>query len=81
MHVSNHTHKMQCALQNKTYAGDTVSVMALNIPPAFELHFAIPGVRAVINTLNTRYARRIYVQMPARPSRVTPRRPSVSLPN
>lgn len=31
-------------------------MMAPNIPPVFELHFAVPGVRAVINTLNTRYA-------------------------
>lgn len=31
-----------------------MSVMALNIPPIFEAHFAVPGIRAVINTLNTR---------------------------
>jgi len=33
---------------------DTVSVLAPNIPALFECHFAIPGVRAVINTINTR---------------------------
>ncbi|KAM3568621.1 hypothetical protein VYU27_009257, partial [Nannochloropsis oceanica] len=33
---------------------DTVSVMCLNTPPIFEAHFAVPGVRAVLNTLNTR---------------------------
>lgn len=35
-------------------SGDTVSVMALNIPALFDAHFAVPGIRAVINTLNTR---------------------------
>ncbi len=34
--------------------GDTISVMAPNIPPNFELHFAVPGLQAVLNTLNTR---------------------------
>jgi len=29
--------------------------MCLNTPPIFEAHFAVPGVRAVLNTLNTRY--------------------------
>lgn len=39
---------------NHRKTGDTVSVMALNTPPMLELHFAVPGVRAVLNTLNTR---------------------------
>lgn len=34
--------------------GDTVSVLAPNIPELFELHFALPLTGAVINTLNTR---------------------------
>ena len=34
--------------------GDTVSVMAPNTPSTFELHFAVPGLQAVLNTLNTR---------------------------
>ena len=33
---------------------DTVSVLAPNIPEVFELHYAIPMVGAVINTINTR---------------------------
>lgn len=34
--------------------GDTVSVLAPNVPELFELHFALPLTGAVINTLNTR---------------------------
>ena len=34
--------------------GDTVSVMAPNVPPAFEATFGIPMAGAVINALNTR---------------------------
>ncbi|HZP91541.1 MAG TPA: acyl-CoA synthetase [Burkholderiales bacterium] len=34
--------------------GDTVAVMAPNIPAMFEAHYGIPMVGAVINTLNTR---------------------------
>jgi len=34
--------------------GDTVAVMAPNIPPMFEAHYGIPMTGAVINTLNTR---------------------------
>ena len=34
--------------------GDTVSVMAPNIPAMFESHFGIPMAGAVLNTLNTR---------------------------
>ena len=29
--------------------------MCLNTPPILETHFAVPGIRAVLNTLNTRY--------------------------
>lgn len=34
--------------------GDTVSVLAPNIPELFELHFAVPLSGAVLNTINTR---------------------------
>jgi fatty-acyl-CoA synthase len=34
--------------------GDTVAVMAPNIPEAFEAHFAVPMAGAVLNALNTR---------------------------
>ena len=34
--------------------GDTVSVIAPNIPELFELHFAVPMTGAVLNTINTR---------------------------
>ncbi|MCV0429306.1 MAG: AMP-binding protein, partial [Roseibium sp.] len=34
--------------------GDTVSVIAANTPELFELHYAVPMVGAVLNTINTR---------------------------
>jgi fatty-acyl-CoA synthase len=34
--------------------GDTVAVMAPNVPEIFEAHFGVPMVGAVLNTLNTR---------------------------
>jgi fatty-acyl-CoA synthase len=34
--------------------GDTVAVMAPNVPPMFEAHFGVPMTGAVLNTLNTR---------------------------
>jgi fatty-acyl-CoA synthase len=34
--------------------GDTVSVMAPNIPAMYEVHFAVPATGAVLNTLNIR---------------------------
>jgi len=34
--------------------GDTVAVMAPNSPPALEAHYAVPGVGAVLNSLNFR---------------------------
>ena len=34
--------------------GDTVSVVAANVPEMFELHFAVPMTGAVLNTINTR---------------------------
>jgi fatty-acyl-CoA synthase len=35
-------------------AGDTVSVLSPNIPALFELHYAVPLLGAVLNTINTR---------------------------
>lgn len=34
--------------------GDTVSVMLANTPPMLEVHYAVPMLGAVLNTLNTR---------------------------
>jgi fatty-acyl-CoA synthase len=34
--------------------GDTVAVMAPNIPPLFEAHFGVPMAGAVLNAINTR---------------------------
>jgi fatty-acyl-CoA synthase len=34
--------------------GDTVSVLSPNIPELFELHYAVPLLGAVLNTINTR---------------------------
>ncbi|RDD61775.1 acyl-CoA synthetase [Ferruginivarius sediminum] len=34
--------------------GDTVAVMAPNIPPTYEAHFGVPMTGAVLNALNTR---------------------------
>ena len=34
--------------------GDTISVMAANTPELFELHYAVPMIGAVLNTINTR---------------------------
>ncbi len=34
--------------------GDTVAVMAPNVPAIFEAHFGVPMCQAVLNTLNTR---------------------------
>ncbi|MCB1338340.1 MAG: AMP-binding protein, partial [Maritimibacter sp.] len=34
--------------------GDTVSVVAANLPEMFEVHFAVPMTGAVLNTVNTR---------------------------
>ena len=34
--------------------GDTVAVMAPNIPALFEAHFGVPATGAVLNALNTR---------------------------
>ena len=35
-------------------SGDTVSIIAANIPEIYEAHFAVPMSKAVLNTINTR---------------------------
>lgn len=37
--------------------GDTVSVIAPNLPEVFEMHFGVPMSGAVLNTINTRLMR------------------------
>ena len=47
--------KVASALQRRGIGkGETVSVIAGNIPEMFECHFAIPMTGAVLNTINTR---------------------------
>jgi fatty-acyl-CoA synthase len=47
--------RLSSALQRRGVApGDTVAVMAPNIPAMFEAHYGIPMAGAVINALNTR---------------------------
>jgi len=47
--------RLASALQRRGVgAGDTVAVMAPNIPAVFEAHYGIPMAGAVINALNTR---------------------------
>jgi fatty-acyl-CoA synthase len=47
--------KLASALtQHGIGAGDTVAVMAPNVPQMFEAHFGVPMTGAVLNTLNTR---------------------------
>jgi len=35
-------------------AGDVISIISPNIPAIVEAHFAVPAIRAVLNTINTR---------------------------
>ncbi|MCB1384255.1 MAG: AMP-binding protein, partial [Notoacmeibacter sp.] len=47
--------KLGSALAKRGFGkGDTVSVIAANIPEMFECHFAVPMTGAVLNTINTR---------------------------
>jgi len=47
--------RFACALvQRGVGQGDTVSIMATNIPEMFEAHFAVPMSGAVLNAINTR---------------------------
>jgi len=41
-------------VQRSIGVGDTVAVMAPNVPAMFEAHFGVPMTGAVLNTLNTR---------------------------
>ncbi|AOZ69171.1 acyl-CoA synthetase [Rhodobacter xanthinilyticus] len=47
--------QMAGALAARGYGpGDTISIMATNIPEMFEAHFAVPMTGAVLNAINTR---------------------------
>src|SRR5215469_12694126 len=47
--------RLASALQRQGIGtGDTVAVMAANTPPAFEAHFGVPMLGAVLNALNIR---------------------------
>jgi len=47
--------RLASALSNRGIGvGDTVAVMAPNIPPLLELHFGVPMAGAVLNAINTR---------------------------
>ena len=48
-------HRLASALANRNIGpGDTVSVMAPNIPALYESHFGVPMTGAVLNALNIR---------------------------
>jgi fatty-acyl-CoA synthase len=48
-------HRLASALSKRGIAkGDTVTVMAPNVPPSFEATFGVPMTGAVLNALNTR---------------------------
>ncbi len=40
--------------QRRVGRGDTVSIIAPNVPALFEAHFGVPMAGAVLNTINTR---------------------------
>ena len=47
--------RVASALSKRGYGpGDTVSMIAANIPEIYEAHFAVPMAGAVLNTINTR---------------------------
>ncbi|BBM98108.1 3-(methylthio)propionyl---CoA ligase [Marchantia polymorpha subsp. ruderalis] len=46
--------QLASALRSFISAGDTVAVIAPNVPAMYELHFGVPMANAVLNTLNTR---------------------------
>src|SRR5258706_9562228 len=49
------TRRLACALQRSgVERGDTVAIMAANIPALLEAHYAVPMVGAVLNPINTR---------------------------
>ena len=53
--TENRCHQLASSLaQHGIGKGDTVAIMAPNVPPSFEATFAIPMTGAVLNALNTR---------------------------
>src|SRR5690242_7702201 len=53
--VCQRARRLASALQRRGVgSGDTVAIIAPNIPALFEAHYAIPMTGAVINALNTR---------------------------
>ncbi len=53
--MSNRVRRMAAGLLARGIGkGDTVSVIAPNVPELFELHYAVPMTGAVLNTINTR---------------------------
>jgi fatty-acyl-CoA synthase len=47
--------RLACALKKRGVGiGDTVALMAPNVPAMYEAHFAVPMIGAVLNTLNLR---------------------------
>ncbi|WP_299358825.1 acyl-CoA synthetase [uncultured Paracoccus sp.] len=49
------TRRLASALAKRGFGkGDTVSIVAANIPEMFEAHFGVPMAGAVLNTINTR---------------------------
>src|SRR5580698_8300503 len=47
--------RLACALKKRGVGvGDTVALMAPNVPAMYEAHFAVPMLGAVLNTLNLR---------------------------
>ena len=58
--------RLACALAARgVRRGDTVAVMAPNVPAMLEAHYAVPALGAVLNALN--------VRLDARDDRVLPR--------
>ena len=55
-------HRLASALANRNIGpGDTVSVMAPNIPALYESHFGVPMTGAVLNALNIRLLSLIHI--------------------
>ena len=53
--IADRCHRLASALANRNIGpGDTVSVMAPNIPALYESHFGVPMTGAVLNALNIR---------------------------
>jgi fatty-acyl-CoA synthase len=55
LETRNRSARLAAALQSAgVQRGDTVSVMLPNTPEMVEVHYAVPAINAVLNTLNTR---------------------------